>query len=191
VSDAIYPVVCTCGTEQLVPITAAGSIYPCTCGLSVTVPSYRELKLANGESIRPIATVLRERLAAGTLPEESDCVLCEEQTDDRTVVTARCEKATIKLIAMVSILFLFVLLTCFVGLLPGLLVYRYLTRGDQKLRHGRELTFKLPVCVCRECVPKSGSLESRGRELLDETPLYRQLLQKYPAMEILKLRTVR
>ena len=91
------------------------------------------------------------------------------------------------------ILFLAVLslLTCFVGLWIGLLVYPRLMPKNTSLRNGRELKFKLPVCVCNGCIPKTGTLESRGRELMEKTTLYRQLLQKYPDAKILKIRTIR
>ncbi len=192
-SDAICPVACACGTEKLVPITLAGSVFKCEgCGTEVNIPSYRELKA--GESApqrRPIHERIEERLIANLLPVENHCVVCNAETSDLTYVSVRCEKGGVKWLAIVIGVFLFGLVTCFIGYLLAFWFYVSQKNKGATYSGGRNIQFELPVCVCDACVLQNGTLKERAKPLLERTPLYGELLQKYPATEILKIRMLR
>jgi hypothetical protein len=161
---------CGCGETITVTEAKAESEVLCRCGGTVPVPSFFELKRLAG--VPPVAPELAiERLlAAGRLPEETECVVCGVRTDDICRCWVDCEQAVVRPggtgLHPVS------LLTALLGLVV------FSSRRAEE--YGRDRLFYLPLRVCAGC--RSGMLqhEPAVKTALGRVPLYRQLLEKYP-----------
>src|ERR1700687_1888932 len=88
---------CECGEDVPVTEGEAGSRTTCRCGRTIVVPSLRELRRqagVPGQGLGP-ELVLETLLLAGKLPEETECVLCSEQTAGCVSCQVDCVRAVV------------------------------------------------------------------------------------------------
>jgi hypothetical protein len=175
VSQQTYPVACECSTEHRVTAGQAGSSFDCGCGRKVEVPTLGALKRSVGQSAVSADLEIEHRLKDGSLPVETECVICDTKTDETVVVGVVCEQSEVQtsggikwwywVFFPLGIWFYF------------LLVVAQLTGRERQV--GREVAFRLPVRVCGGCGPQvrtgGGALNALRR-----SPLYARLLAKYP-----------
>ena len=55
---------------------------------------------------------------------------------------------------------------------------------DHAEQHGRDLTVPTPLRICVDCVSQVGNKKKPILALLQNTPIYRELLQLYPHAEL-------
>ncbi len=169
--DPGYPVVCDCGYTHRVSEGSAGALLDCGCGRQVRVPSLRALRRAAGEPVATPEMEIRALLLDGDLPEEPDCLCCGMPTDDVCHAGVVCERSEVvgdtdwKL-----------------NLLPLLFGRLVFTRSRQTQDRGHDISFRLPLRICRECV--QGLNRRTLVEAMRRVPVYDRLLQSYPHAEI-------
>lgn len=175
-----YPVPCACGKVHEVSAGAAGSSFACECGRTVEVPSLVKLKASAGESTVSADFELDQMIGTGALPMEDTCGVCGARTKHALRVTVVCEREDEKggtpanRPAMGCLAFgpvgLFVLAINLFGWRP-------------KRTFGQNLTYHLPIRVCESCDGEEWT-EDATRSVLERTPLYARLLDKYPKAEV-------
>lgn len=171
-SQQTYPVACECGKEHQVTGGQAGSSFPCGCGKVVEVPTLGALKRSVGQSAVSAELEIEHRLADGSLPEERNCVLCGARTPDTLMVSVECERSEVKS----NFKWWYWLLFPFL-LFKLIVIFAYATRRVE--RHGRDVSFRLPVRVCKPCQPQMRTAAD-ARDALFQSELYARLLAKYP-----------
>ncbi|MEO2091050.1 MAG: hypothetical protein ABGY75_16390 [Gemmataceae bacterium] len=172
-----YPVVCECGKTHPVGGGAAGSSLACGCGRTVEVPTLTALKAsAGGEGLAPEMEI-EGLLLARKLPLEPDCALCRRPTDDKFHCQVRCEAPTLKPPMTFWQLVLMVLFFPFLG--AKLFFAAVLIDKADGTLTGRDVSFRLPVRMCRACMAELESWEV-VTQAIRRTPVYAHLLDKYP-----------
>jgi hypothetical protein len=175
-----YQLGCECGADVTVEETAAGTTVPCRCGRRVAVPSLRELRRRAGMPGAGLSPdlVVETLLLAGKLPEEDHCVLCGVATDATLCCTTECELAFVKTGQPSPWVYALAFLTF--GLL-GVAVARASAREDREW--GKDRIYPLPLRVCAGC-RRGLTGEAEVKEAMARVPLYRRLLEKYPAARV-------
>lgn len=171
----MYPVACECGQVHQVPATMAGSRFPCACGREVSVPSLGRLKASVGQSAVSAEVRIEQMLQRGMLPEETSCLVCRKPTKDVAHAWTVCERATVQQPGgwVTSLL-------SFVTILWGFIIFYKQLRETSE---GRDLRFRLPLRVCRDCTDQLRD-PRRLKETLLDVPVYSDLLQKYPDADV-------
>jgi hypothetical protein len=114
---------------------------------------------------------IRALLQDGLLPEERECLRCGIVTPDVCRVLVVCERVEVQQPTGWSFQPLWLLL--------GWVVFSRPREGRER---GRDVSFRLPLRVCREC---AGQLRrSTLVEVLRQVPVYARLLDKYPHAEV-------
>jgi hypothetical protein len=137
---------CECGGQLLISEGAAGARVPCDCGRTVIIPSLDELRKQAGVPApdpHPVL-VIEDMLAHGELPTSPTCVYCDRVTSDTLILTAECEKTVSTGPNLIMWLFAVWVLGIFAVLL----------RQRDECVVGRDLSFHLPVRLCRPCQRK-------------------------------------
>ncbi len=162
----------TCGCGRIIPVGpgSAGMRLECPCRRTVEVPSLHELRLAAGEVAVSADVVIETLLREGRLPEERDCVGCDLPTEDVSYAHVECARAEVRKPGWTLNP---------LWLLVGYLVFK--REGEVQVR-GRDVAYRLPVRVCEGCA--RGLNNSGIRRLLEQVPLYAQLLAKYPRARV-------
>lgn len=168
-SQQTYPVKCECGKEHAVTGGQAGSSFPCACRRTVEVPSLGALKRSVGQSSISADLEIEHRLDDGSLPLEDRCVLCGTTTRSKVVISVVCEQEEKK--GGVR-WYHFLLSPLFALAALGL-------SGSAGRQVGRNVRFRLPVRVCRDCESRVQTATG-AREALERSELYARLLVKYP-----------
>jgi hypothetical protein len=174
-----YPVRCDCGKVYHFPAAQAGSHYSCPCGRELVVPSLSRLKMAAGEEVLSPAVRIEQLLQMGVLPQETRCAHCGRETTHSRYFWATCERAFVKKDAsrvwwVVALSWL-----CFGWI--GLVLLMLRARDDRV--HGSDVKFRLPLRVCPECAADLTDPD-RLEAAVWATPLYADLLDKYPDAEL-------
>ena len=174
----MYPVPCSCGQQREVPSTEAGRTYQCTCGLTVEIPTLRELKQSVGESSTVVELEIEYKLNQKLLPESSICEICQIPTEESATAIVVCESITQKSESKLSSLATFLLFR-WVGL-----ILKPDFAGGRERDVGRHVQFPLPIRICSACRDQN---RGKAKTILKNIPLYARLLQKYPHAEVSKL----
>lgn len=172
-SQQTYPVTCECGKEHAVTGGQAGSTVACECGRTVEVPTLGTLKRSVGQSAVSADWEIEHRLKEGSLPVETECVLCGAMTTDTLPVRVECERAEVK---SAFKWWYFVFFPLGMWFLIGMIVAQL--TGRERLE-GRDVAFRLPVRVCAGCRSQVQTVEG-ARAALMKCELYARLLVKYP-----------
>jgi hypothetical protein len=161
-----YSVTCECGLTQQVTGADAGSELPCQCGRTIAVPSLQRLRVSTGEPPVSAEVMLERLLLTKRLPEETHCLCCDTPTTDTACVTVACERPEVREPGW--------------SLNPLALLFGWicLTRSYDSGEVGRDVSFRLPVRLCRGCGASLSPINVR--DTLRKVTVYRQLLEKYP-----------
>lgn len=174
-----YPIGCECGATIHVPGTSAGTTFTCKCGLRLEVPTLAQLKASVGQPPVSADFHLTGLVQAGALPLESDCVRCGVRTDSKATYLVICERPEATRAVMPTWQWVLYFL---LGPISAAWSLFYLnTEGGEV--HGREVTFRLPVRVCEECM-RTLTTAGAVREAMCMTPVYARLFEKYPGSAI-------
>jgi hypothetical protein len=122
-------------------------------------------------------------LLAGRLPEEDHCVLCGVATDRAVCCRTECERAYVRdggPPLWYRLLTFFGLFHSPFGWLEAAVV---LSTPRQEREWGKDRIFPLPLRVCDACRQQLTSPEA-VKGALCRVPLYRRLLEKYPAATV-------
>lgn len=172
-----YAVRCECGNEGRVSAADAGTSWACGCGRAVEVPSLARLKAAAGEAAASADLQIEHLLRTRQLPFETDCVACGRRTAHTFAVTAVCERQEVDEGG---------LRWYHAALFPVFGVWAIIAglrrRGYER---GRDVRFRLPVRLCEGCTEGLDSWD-KVRAALRRTPVYADLLDKYPHTKLSK-----
>jgi hypothetical protein len=176
-----FTVDCTCGRTLQVTAAQAGGDVRCDCGAVQAVPALSELRHRAGQSRyrRDIAETIRYLVAEGRLPADDKCMGCGIVTDDVLQLVVECALPKQKSPGIWDVIILKALVP--IGHLLG-------DAGRSALETevvGREIVVKTPLRLCGQCADTTPL--SRRDDLvclLENVPLYRQLLNKYPCARI-------
>ena len=165
---------CACGRDLAVTEGAAGGSAACDCGREVSVPSLRDLRVQAG--LAPFNAspelVIEHILATGQHPGGTTCVQCGLDTGDNIHIIAECERRWTHrsggfswMSLLISALFL-----------P---VQIFAWEAADERQFGKNKIYRLPLPVCRDCLP---GLRSRSVivKCLQTIPEYARLLEKFP-----------
>ena len=168
--DTPYAVTCDCGRTHRVSAGAAGMLLACDCGRQVQVPTLRALRREAGEPVASPEMEIRALLREGTLPQERECLSCGTPTADVGHAEVICERSEVSDTGWKW------------RLLPLLFGYLVFTRSGEARERGRDLAFRLPLRLCRDC---AGRLRGAALvEVLRRVPVYARLIDKYPDADI-------
>lgn len=169
---AIY---CGCGKKHVVTEGAADSTLACSCGRDVRVPRLRELRRLAGESSAPSPELRLEHFLT-TEPVElgRHCSHCGAPTDGRIEVVVECERSWTK--SGDGGFWTHFLGYLFLGWI-GLILVRANRTPDRQF--GADKIYHLPLRVCGHCQPLLKDF-SVARDCLMQTPVYGDLLDKFP-----------
>jgi hypothetical protein len=176
-----FSIGCPCGKRIVVTAAQAGTEARCVCGQLNTVPLLSELRHGAGQSKYNLGIVdrIRKKAAEGALPSESVCVKCGVQTSGLLHFIVECERTWVTGGGFWKHFFLL--------LLGPVWIWAQL-RKDQNSAEvfGRENVVEVPLRLCSQC--QAGVREFRNtramRALLQEVPLYQELLREYPEATI-------
>ena len=169
-----YPVSCICGITIHVPEGAGGTQARCSCGRSVAVPRLSELRELARRSPEFPELIIEDLLKEGRLPADSACLRCGEETDTIYSVLAECERARYGPPGCM------VLPITWVTILFGTVVYRV---TKPVWLEGRDVLLRLPLRLCTGCA-RWMCAAGAFKEVMRRVPVYKQLLQKYPAAKV-------
>jgi len=173
-----YPVPCDCGTVREVLAGDAGSSFACDCGKTVDVPSLVKLKASVGQSTVSADFELDQMIGSNALPVEDTCGVCGLRTMNKAFVEVMCdreeEKKGIEKQAALG---------GFFGWAIGWFLAYLRKRGQPGKAIGQNLRCHLPIRVCEGCAAGRWTVKLT-RTVLDRTPLYARLLDKYPDAEV-------
>jgi len=167
----MYAVQCKCGAVRPVSATDAGGRVACACGREVVVPSLSALKASAGQSAMSAEVRIEQLLARGLLPEGTTCLVCRRATNDVAHCWTVCERERQVQAAGWKVGYL--------GLVFGVLSFW----KERDRTEGRDVRFRLPLRVCRDCTDQ---LREAGvlKTALLEVPVYAGLLDKYPDADL-------
>jgi hypothetical protein len=177
-----YPVPCGCGTTHQVRAAQAGSTFPCRCGRTVEMPSWRALKTAAGESVTAPELELTALLREDALPLESACVLCGRDTAHAVSVNVECERRWTR--GGETPVWAWVVGHALFGWLGWFVLS---LRNTEVREYGRDTAFVLPVRLCEPC-DEGATKFAAVRDALRRTPAYARLLDKFPHAKIARPR---
>jgi hypothetical protein len=141
----------------------------------VAVPSLSALKASAGESAMSAEVRIEQMLQRGMLPEETACLVCRTPTKHAAHAWMVCERATVQQPGDWE-----TGRWWFVTMLFGFLTFRKQLRETTE---GRDLRFRLPLRVCRDCAgPLRNPKVLKG--ILLDVPVYAELLDKYPDADV-------
>jgi hypothetical protein len=121
-------------------------------------------------------------LLTGRLPLETDCAICHQGTTDCFYCQVRCEAPTAGKPALtwwqavIAIFFLHPL---------NLIIAAVTMKRDYSEPVGRDVSFRLPVWMCKSCMSELESWDV-VKASLRRTPVYARLLDKYPGSRLAK-----
>lgn len=143
----------------------------------VDVPPLHVLRASvGGSSVSPVIQI-QAMLLKGELPGSHNCANCGCRTDHLIRVSVVCERVTVENRASNKT----ILAGClFFGWLGPLLAAAG-AFGDILVERGREVSFVLPVRVCKDCASNDPVALRRD---LNTTPVYADLLRKYPGAAV-------
>lgn len=171
-----YPVSCACGTVHEVSAGSAGSTFACECGRPVEVPSLVKLKASVGKAAVSADFELDQLVGTSALPMEETCGACGAATAGVRHVNVSCERSEERQSTTWA--------WSPLALLAG--AVRFV--GERTTRRlGRDVAYRLPVRVCDGCAARSWP-RTEVRALLERTPLYARLFDKYPHAKVGDLR---
>ena len=137
-----FTITCQCGESTTVTEAAAGRAIDCSCGRTIKVPSFRELRECAGlpaDNVSPVL-LITHLLVKGELYPPADCVWCAAESDAVLHLQIDCERAWVR------------------GggfrwgvLLTSLLLPVKIFSWEPGEEHGKDLIFELPVTVCLKC----------------------------------------
>ena len=169
---SLYQILCGCGQTHQVSGGDAGSRLPCKCGGRVEVPDLRTLRVSAGEPTASPELVIEALLQDGFVPGDGECVCCEMPTENICHVRVECERSESdsegwKIIYVLRLLHPL-----------AFLASMFHDRRTEREVEGRNVNYRLPVPMCREC---ARSLSRSGvPNALRKIDVYGQLLDKYP-----------
>jgi hypothetical protein len=174
---------CSCGKTITVDAAQAGAEVRCLCGKLNGVPSLSELRYGAGQARYDVSAVdrIRQKVAEGSLPTETECVKCGSQTQDILFSFIECERPWITGGAGFWQIFFAALV------LPYWFLLRMSNKAyDNPRVFGRETVVETPLRMCLQC--QSAVRGSHGvralAELIRKVPLYEELLREFPEAEI-------
>lgn len=178
---ATYEVRCECGRTIPVEARLAGSRASCFCGRSVVVPNLSQLRRAAGETAIPLNTVERIRLAIreGELPDNRFCPITGRAVDDTIWLHVQCERVMVRYRGggWWSRLFFHLFLGWFA---------LFFDREKGRDEFGHDIAVEVPLAISSSA--RESLAAARGPKALVDalrgTPLYRELLEEYPAAEV-------
>jgi hypothetical protein len=166
-----YHLRCSCGIVHQVSGADAGVSFPCSCGMTVVVPTLNELRASDARRVLSPLERVRRLLITGQLPG---------------LITCSCIQA--------SSLVLHVEIVCYrepihggtstgenmANLLFGWLIALAIRRRREK--YGDEVSVVVPIPVCNDCRERlnGDDLEDAVRRI----PAYAEILDFYPHAEI-------
>jgi hypothetical protein len=186
-----YPVACECTIVHEVPGTDAGKMFDCSCGQKVEIPRLSLLRKSAGEETLSIDLELEHRLRDNSLPDERDCLSCDLPTDEKVMIEIHCESPFLKspssdsdgAVGLIGVLG-GAMFHGFAGLLMSMFP-KSAPDQDRPREIGKFVAYQLPLRVCPSCWQKTRS--SQCKALVLKVPLYRRLIEKYPASRITKI----
>ncbi len=179
-----YPIRCECGKEQRVPGSMAGSILNCPCGRQIEVPALSKLRSLAGQRVLSPEVRLEQMLQLAMLPSEKQCVICGAETKNVAHFWAICERVQVESPPSGKVLWLMVPLTIFLGICSAAFALFYiLNRSQGERQHGNDVRLRLPLRICEQCAPKLKN-PSELEKSVWSVPDYRELLDKYPNLEL-------
>ncbi|MBL9162124.1 MAG: hypothetical protein JNL18_05200 [Planctomycetaceae bacterium] len=182
-----YPVSCECGETSQVVASEAGATFTCPCGRTVRVPALSKLRAAvgNADDFGSVLERVRQRIKLGKLPCNEICpitggpatatawfeILCEREWSRRRGVSS----------GQAFILALF----------GGWLGFLLAITGQDERREtlGSDVSLLAPLRLSPSGADQVGSMRSQRalKRAFSMTPIYRQLLQSYPAAKVLRV----
>jgi hypothetical protein len=182
---------CECGGAVDAAAKDAGRTVTCNCGRAVAVPKLSQLRtLAGGNPFitNPVEGI-RKQQRDGINPAGESCVLCGSLSPIFYKCYAVCESSHAKRankvdpISMVRLLFVPI-----VWLIAMLLREKEFEPID---RRGHDIAISFDLPVCDPCAASAGKVTraSVAKRLMLQVPLYKELLECYPKLELKVART--
>jgi hypothetical protein len=166
-----FRIYCQCGLYQIVTEAAAEGWVDCPCGLVVTVPTLREMRVQAGLPPYHISPekVIEYLLLAGQLPGTRSCAQCSAETDNCIQVGVECERKWKDERGG------FTWSTVLFAMLFGWFVYERATTRE----YGDDKIYVVPLPICNGCQPTVRG-RKKLKQALSRIPEYNQLLEKFP-----------
>ena len=178
---ATYEVRCECGRTIPVEARLAGAGASCFCGRTVPIPNLSQLRRAAGETAIPLTVVERIRLAirAGELPDNRFCPFNGRPVDDTVRIRVECERVTVRQRG-----------PGWWGQFFSHVVFGWLAlffpRDQGRDEFGHDIVVDVPLAISASA--RESRAAALGRKSLVDalrgTPLYRELLEEYPAADV-------
>jgi hypothetical protein len=177
---------CECGGTVVAGAKVAGGTIKCTCGRAVAVPKLSHLRtLAGGDAFitNPVEAI-RKQQRDGINPAGEGCLLCGSLSPVFYKCHAVCESSharrgnKVDPISMVRLLFV-----PMVWLIAMLLREKEFEPID---RRGHDIAISFDLPVCDPCAASAGKVTRANvaKRLMAEVPLYKELLDDYPNMQL-------
>jgi hypothetical protein len=175
----VYSVHCECGKSHRVQATQAGAALLCQCGRQVDIPTLSSLRSSAGESPVPLNTIqqIRAMIRDGTLPANEICPMSARPATTVIWLHVQCERVWTENEGGGRDL-------------PKLILALLLHLHDAVRREsykppiikGRDTSVDVPLRVSPDVIPaiRKTCRQRKLKMLLEETPIYRQLLGEYP-----------
>lgn len=175
-----YSVHCECGRSHPIQATQAGALLLCQCGRRVDIPTLSSLRSSAGESPIPLNTIqqIRAMIRDGTLPANEICPMSGRPATTVIWLHIQCERVWTenagggrdlpKLLAPLLRLHL-----------------REAARWESykpAIIKGRDTSVGVPLRVSPDAIATIRRIrrQRKLKILLEQTPIYRQLLGEYP-----------
>ncbi|MGH7139255.1 MAG: hypothetical protein ACREHD_26210, partial [Pirellulales bacterium] len=169
-----------------VQASQAGGVITCRCGARLDVPPLSRLRAAAGEEPVPLSTVdrIRAMIHGDELPFGGSCSCCGRPANEVLFLRVECERITRDDASPGRWLWAAMVF----GLAAPLIAMRSGRRHEEL---GRDISVDVPVAVTPECRSRISRMHSQRklRRLLNQTPIYRQLLKEFPRAIITPLTT--
>jgi hypothetical protein len=176
---------CECGNKVTVRAADAGGAVLCKCGRSVAVPRLSQLRVLAGADAyvtNPVGAIRKSQQEKSDLTEPRKCVLCGAIKPNLYQCTAICEQSHVKRgDDGTSSIWHWLLLPLVVNILMSF--HRKPAYAESR-GHDVDVTFILPVCDECELSNGKATRPSVAKKIMNEVPLYRELLAFYPNLTL-------
>jgi hypothetical protein len=178
VESMSYTVNCECGAPHEVSANQAGANLACSCGRTVNVPALSSLRKSVGETPVPMNTIqtIQMMLRNGELPSNAICPYSGRPANETMIFHVQCERTWTRGGDPNEGNILY-------GLLAGFRSFTIAATCAQPAEQlGRETSLELPIRISSDVREKlkKNRRQKKLRALLQETPIYSQLLQEFP-----------
>lgn len=182
-----YSVSCGCGGVIGVQASQAGSVVTCRCGARLDVPPLSRLRTAAGEDPIPLSTVdrIRAMIHSDELPFGGSCSCCGRPANEVLFLRLECQPVLVTRGGLTPGGCGFALAMLFLGWLV------VVSQGETVEEFGPDISVDVPIVVAPKCRSRISRLHSQRklRRLLNQTPIYRKLLNEFPRAIITPLTT--